>query len=68
MDRVIRTLPWEGPRQVNITNRIDTSEGKRYCPIVGDTGGPSQDSTYGTVICSEDCELSLRDGIKCFAY
>ncbi len=27
--KVIRTLPWAGPMQVNITNRIDTAEGKR---------------------------------------
>jgi len=32
--KVIRTLPWEGPMQVNITKRIDTPEGKRYCPVV----------------------------------
>ena len=32
--KVIRTLPWEGPMQVNITKRIDTREGKRDCPVV----------------------------------
>lgn len=36
--KVIRTLPWEGPVQVNITKRIDTPEGKRYCPVVGPNG------------------------------
>jgi len=38
MGGVIRTLPWEDPMQVNITKRIDTPEGKRYCPVVGPNG------------------------------